>query len=439
MEDIDICERTPALASAEPSTRRSYPSADDELVGFDDDAKNVIQKLIGGPTELDIISIVGMGGTVDVLRKILRTKKYLIVLDDIWEVKVWEELRLSFPDGENGSRIMLTTRSAEVAKELKHHSDPYFLSFLSDKHSWELLQKKVFQGESCPPELQSVGAEVVTLIEGLPLAVNVVAGILSQMERQASLWHEFRINLLKWWIAEEFVQNIDMLKLEETSRSCLYDLVNRSLVMVSKRRNGGEIKYCKAHDLVHSDEQRLCMYIHGTMKSNISKEMESFGQHQRPLEFIAHPKFSISESKSLFPLINNFRLIRVLHLLDIYLQDSWAAAFQSLTHLRFLVIFAKAFNFKWVSHLLHLQTLRVRSSYKMISPAIWKMAKLRHVDINEFSIKWEESSEIVLHNLKALGMCYMSVSDMTPMFWGKFPNLEELSVHIDEFGNNVPQ
>ncbi|MCE3217057.1 hypothetical protein HAX54_010199 [Datura stramonium] len=87
-------------------------------------------------------------------------------------------------------------------------------------------------------------------------------------------------------------------------------------------------------------------------------------------------------------------------------------------------------------HLLHLcKPCGVRSSYIMMSPAIWKMKKLRHVDISEFSITWEEDDEQVI-NLRTLGLCYVSVTDMTPKFWGKFPNLEELKLHIDVFGDN---
>ncbi|MCD7472531.1 hypothetical protein HAX54_013789 [Datura stramonium] len=71
------------------------------------------------------------------------------------------------------------------------------------------------------------------------------------------------------------------------------------------------------------------------------------------------------------------------------------------------------------------------------------MEKLRHVDINDFPITWEddervnfeESTDIVLDNLKTLGMCYMSVADMTPKFWKKFPNLQVLRLHINEFGD----
>ncbi|PHT33684.1 hypothetical protein CQW23_25484 [Capsicum baccatum] len=164
-------------------------------------------------------------------------------------------------------------------------------------------------------------------------------------------------DLLKWWIAEEFVPNIGTLEREETSMSCLSDLVGRNLVMVSKKRANGEMKPCTVLDQVHEfclrkitegkflhhrephklyepvdlNDQRLCMYIHDSMTSSL-KERESFGISQASVELIAHPKFSISDNKHLFPLLNILRLIRVLHLLDFYLDNSWAAAFQSLTH-----------------------------------------------------------------------------------------------------------
>lgn len=50
-------------------------------------------------------------------------------------------------------------------------------------------------------------------------------------------------------------------------------------------------------------------------------------------------------------------------------------------------------------------------------------------------MNFEESTDIVLDNLKTLGMCYMSMADMTPKFWKKFPHLEELRLHIDDIGD----
>ncbi|KAL8544405.1 hypothetical protein ACS0TY_004811 [Phlomoides rotata] len=41
------------------------------------------------------------------------SRRYLIVLDDIWSTKIWNDVRNIFPDDNNGSRIMLTTRLSD--------------------------------------------------------------------------------------------------------------------------------------------------------------------------------------------------------------------------------------------------------------------------------------------------------------------------------------
>ncbi|KAJ8530812.1 hypothetical protein K7X08_023693 [Anisodus acutangulus] len=79
------------------------------------------------------------------------------------------------------------------------------------------------------------------------------------------------------------------------------------------------------------------------------------------------------------------------------------------------------------------------------SPSIWKMQKLRHVDIQVFSFKWEdndravfqESSETVLGNLKTFGKCRICLADMAPEFWRIFPNIEQLNLHFVEPGYEV--
>ncbi|KAL3367873.1 hypothetical protein AABB24_008978 [Solanum stoloniferum] len=534
------------------------PSIDEEVVGFDDDAKNITEYLISGSKIHDIVSIVGMAGLgktalarkiynsrtimnyfdvrawcsvsqtynrrellVEILKQItgehhnfnyvdarhlpgivrrcLCGQTFLVVLDNIWEVQAWNHIKPCFPYNCTGSRIMVTTRNKEVTRYF-NGGTLYSLPFLNYEKSWELLQKKVFQREkSCPSQLVNVGQLVAKKCKGIPSLIIMIAEILSR-EREASSWlkvaydissyvsdkemsmktiqssydhlpdhlkpcllymglfpkdYEIPVSdLLKWWIDEEFVQNIDTLKLEELSEICLRNLVGRNLVVVSKTRWNGKMKCCIVLDQVREfclrkiteekfmqfivpysdpdqpEEQRLCMYIHDRTMTSDFKESDQ--------EFIVHPKFSILDRKNPFLLLNNLRLVRVLHLLDIYLENSLPTAFQSLAHLRYLAIFVKAFDFKWVSHLLHLQTLRVRSSFIMISPAIWKMSKLRHVDINEFPVTvWEEEDDIVLDNLKTLGMCSMSVADMTRKFWDKFPNLEELKLHINEFGDHV--
>ncbi|PHT77981.1 hypothetical protein T459_16033 [Capsicum annuum] len=87
-------------------------------------------------------------------------QRYLIVLDDMWDIDTWDELTRPFPKVVNGSRIIFKTRQKEVAFHGKCNTDPLNLRLLSSEESWELLEKRAFGKESCPDEILDVGKEI---------------------------------------------------------------------------------------------------------------------------------------------------------------------------------------------------------------------------------------------------------------------------------------
>nr|XP_027118385.1 putative late blight resistance protein homolog R1A-3 [Coffea arabica] len=110
------------------------------------------------------------------LYKKLKENRYLVVFDDIWDIKLWNELRISFPDDKKGSRIIFTSRSSNVASQVEYGGKPHYLRQLNKKESFELLQKKVFGKEDCPQALCGIAMKIAKKCRGLPLAVVVVAG-----------------------------------------------------------------------------------------------------------------------------------------------------------------------------------------------------------------------------------------------------------------------
>ncbi|XP_027166233.1 putative late blight resistance protein homolog R1A-3 [Coffea eugenioides] len=108
------------------------------------------------------------------LRQRLLKNRYLVVFDDVWDIEVWNELRTAFPNDKNGSRIIFTSRFSNVASDSKvqYGGEPHYLHPLSEKESFELLQKKVFgEEEECPQALHELGMEIAKKCWGLPLAL----------------------------------------------------------------------------------------------------------------------------------------------------------------------------------------------------------------------------------------------------------------------------
>ncbi|KAF3631988.1 dolichyl-diphosphooligosaccharide--protein glycosyltransferase subunit DAD1 [Capsicum annuum] len=183
------------------------------IVGFKEETNWLIRKLISGPKDLDVISITvdqeydekkllvilfnQVTGSdlkssegidvADKLRKQLYGKRYLIVLDDVWDTATWDDLTRPFPEVEKGSRIILTTRQKEVAFHGKCNTDPLNLRLLSPEESWELLEKRAFGEQSCSDELLDVGKEIAENCKGLPLVADLIAGVIAQGGKRQSL------------------------------------------------------------------------------------------------------------------------------------------------------------------------------------------------------------------------------------------------------------
>ena len=59
--------------------------------------------------------------------------------------------------------------------------------------------KKVFRGETCPPELETLGRQIVESCHGLPLAIVVLGGFLANKEKTHQTWLKL-IGHVNWYL-----------------------------------------------------------------------------------------------------------------------------------------------------------------------------------------------------------------------------------------------
>ena len=116
------------------------------------------------------------------MKETIQMKKFLFVLDDIWTedyMSSWDRLRTSLVAGGKGSKIIVTTRDANIAKVAgaiyTHH-----LGELSYEDCWSLFAKIVFENRdlSASPQLEAIGKKIVEKCQGLPLAVKTIGSLL---------------------------------------------------------------------------------------------------------------------------------------------------------------------------------------------------------------------------------------------------------------------
>ncbi|CAJ1958743.1 unnamed protein product [Sphenostylis stenocarpa] len=238
------------------------------------------------------------------VRQYLDTKRYLVLLDDVWNANLSKEIEHALPNNNQGSRIIVTTRMMSVAQQFKQSFLVHILMLqpLPENRALELFWKKAFRlgtTEKFPTELVDVSNKIVKNCGGLPLAIVAVAGLLSTKEKAVFEWTkvsqdlrmELELNerftnlvgilslsyddlppnlkscllyftmypedysiqskrLTRQWIAEGFIENDKRGPMEDVAEEYLKELINRSLVQVSRVGFGGKLKTCHVHGIL---------------------------------------------------------------------------------------------------------------------------------------------------------------------------------------------
>ncbi|KAL5566405.1 hypothetical protein UlMin_029569 [Ulmus minor] len=256
------------------------------------------------------VGIEGMeqGQLAEKLYDVLKEGKCLVVLDDVWNKVDWDLLKAGFPEKTARSKILITTRRRDVAEHADRRGFLYQPQHLDDTASWELLKKKAYFQENATSRddydhMEKLGKDMVKYCGGLPLAIVVLAGLLSTKHTTdeweavkqnvkelinkgqsigeqeyntvfavlglsydelpydlkpcflhlANFPEDYEINvkeLCRLWTAEDFVPA------EDKARECLVALVDRGMVQVGRRSSiVGRIKTCCLHDLMRD----LCL------------------------------------------------------------------------------------------------------------------------------------------------------------------------------------
>ena len=71
--------------------------------------------------------------------------RYLVVIDDIWDISVWKLIKCALPDNDVGYIVITTTRNVDVAEKA---GGAYKLKPLSENNSRKLLYRRVFGNEN---------------------------------------------------------------------------------------------------------------------------------------------------------------------------------------------------------------------------------------------------------------------------------------------------
>ncbi|KAL6653559.1 hypothetical protein ACP70R_008483 [Stipagrostis hirtigluma subsp. patula] len=403
------------------------------------------------------------------IENFLQNKRYLIVVDDIWDEKSWLTIKRALVENNCGSRVITTTRKLDVAEKV---GGAYKVKPLSCKSSKSLFfYRRIFgnEGKCYHGELAEIGDKFLQKCEGIPLAITTASSWLASLKTgDVHSWYdaytqfcghglvdgfEFRnmkhalslsydnlpchlktcLNYLSifpedyvirrdrlvWmWIAEGFIQKKPVYNLFDVGQSYFDELLNCSMIQEVEvnDKNDGLVKYCRVPFII------LNFICYMSEKENFMTDSQ--GKVRRlslQNSTVRFPKDScLSRVRSvtifgpetdLMPLLPRFGVLRVLYLEGFDLHSNN--------------------KLKYLGKLVHLRYLGLRgTSIYDLPKEIENLQFLLVLDLKGTRIKSLPSCVARLRRLLCL---YVEFTTRLPQGTGNLTSLEELSkVSISE-------
>ncbi|XP_026424767.1 putative disease resistance RPP13-like protein 1 [Papaver somniferum] len=273
-------------------------------VSEDFDLKALLVKLLESITQnMEFNNIPDVGVLAEKVREELAEKKYLLVLDNMWneDAERWERLKSLLAVGAQGSKILINTRRIQVADVVKGSISPFKLKHLEEDECWSIIAKIAFShgGALKTSKMTNIGREIAKRCGGLPLAAKFLGSLMHSKSEESDwlsiqeneIWNspvcqnkimpilrlsydnlsselkqcfsycslfpkDREINkeaLIQLWMAEGYLDSSAQTNrsLEETGDEYFERLVGSSFLEGVKKNVLGDITTCKMHDLVH--------------------------------------------------------------------------------------------------------------------------------------------------------------------------------------------
>ncbi|XP_044949281.1 uncharacterized protein LOC123398899 isoform X2 [Hordeum vulgare subsp. vulgare] len=236
------------------------------------------------------------------IRLVLQDKRYLIVIDDIWNERAWKEIKCVLVENKFGSKIITTSRNFDVGKSCcswdKVDGTVHKLLPLSDNDSKSLFRHKLFSKDEDLTEFDYEAAKMILeKCKGLPLAIVTIASLLANKPKDQwcrvvnsistgletsdgvkdmhlILWLSYcdmppqlrtcflylsifpedhiigRDDLIWKWVAENFFPARQDENPYELGDKFFNELINRSMIQPIHVDRSGRAQACRVHDVV---------------------------------------------------------------------------------------------------------------------------------------------------------------------------------------------
>ncbi|KAK9141388.1 hypothetical protein Scep_011069 [Stephania cephalantha] len=408
--------------------------------------------------------------TLDAMQRIIRDKidgkKFLVVLDDMWwdEIRfseTWDALVVLLKCGAQGSKVMVTTRSGEVASFVGGKFPAYHLQTLSDDYCWRLFERRAFSegGAERTQALEDIGREIVKKCAGVPLPVKTLGSLMHAKKEEnewlavksSEIWniadvdkkiisvlklsydnldppskrcflycsifyHDFTIRrktLIQLWMAEGLlVSPIGGKMMEDIGNEYFNTLCANSLFQDISKDKFGEVESCKMHDLVHD----LAQAIAGTECSVV--KADKMPEHASEIRYMSYDS---GRTKEFAERMYDARKLRTLFTYNIYevgkdISDNKFLKFKSLRVLDL--------GFTGI---------------KELPSSIYKLKHLRFLDLSMTDVKELPKSITRLYNLQTLILNDCRKLMQLPRGLGKLINLRHLEIDLSGEWSEIPK